>query len=141
MIMHVLINNEITNGFRMMKYAINHPWKFKFHRTAVLTGFLQFSAMFLIAMANYLVITISESVIDVAKDFTALVIISYFDDIFSTASLGSSKGADLVTKKYRKLFIAEVTTSNDAINPFDNEPLKQDEVHKRLKETHPKVDF
>ena len=83
MIMHVLINNEIKNGLNMMKFAVNHPWKFKNHRVAVLVGFLQFSAMFLIALANYMVITISYAVIDVAKDFTALIILAEFDDIFS----------------------------------------------------------
>ena len=40
MIMHITINMEIQNGFRMMKYALNHWWKFKYHRSAVLTGFL-----------------------------------------------------------------------------------------------------
>ena len=139
--MHVTINGEILNGLRMMKYAINHPWKFKYHRTAVITGFLQFTAMFLIAMANYMVITISEAVIDIAKDFTALLIIADFDDIFSTASQGSSKGADLVSGDYEEMFTIETTTSNDARKPFDNEPLAYDPVYEKMMETQPKADF
>ena len=80
--MHVITNMEMKNGMRMMKYSANHWWKFKFHRTAFLTGLFQFTALFIIAIINYLVITISTTVIDIAKDFTALLIIAEFDDIF-----------------------------------------------------------
>ena len=45
MIMHVQVNSEIMNGMVMMKYAVNHYWKFKYHRVAFLTGFLQVLAM------------------------------------------------------------------------------------------------
>ena len=39
--------------------------------------------MVLISLINYSVIAASESVLDVAKDFTALMIIAEFDDIFA----------------------------------------------------------
>ena len=39
MIMHIVTNEEMKNGMRMMKYASNHWWKFKYHRIAFLTGF------------------------------------------------------------------------------------------------------
>ena len=38
--------------------------------------------MVLISLINYAVIATSETVLDVAKDFTALIIIAEFDDIF-----------------------------------------------------------
>ena len=28
MVMHILINDEIYNGMKMIKYSVNHPWKF-----------------------------------------------------------------------------------------------------------------
>ena len=142
MIMHVLIDNEIKNGLTMMKYAINHHWKFRFHRVAVLIGFLQFSAMFLIALANYMVITISASVIDVAKDFTALIIISEFDDIFSKSS-GSSKANEIVTGDgaYDLCFKIETTTSLAATSPVTNVELEYDEVYEKMTETQPSVNF
>lgn len=139
-IMHVLINNEIKNGLTMMKFAINHPWKFKHHRIAVLAGFLQFSAMFLIALANYLVITISDTVIDVAKDFTALIIIAEFDDIFSSY-FSNSKGNDIATGDYERCFMRETTTSRDAVSPVQNIELEYDEVYERMVETNPHIDF
>lgn len=87
MIMHVQVNSEILNGLRMMKYSVNHWWKFKFHRVAFVTGFLQVGAMVCITIVNYFVVTMSDNVIDIAKDFTALMIIADFDDIFGTLSI------------------------------------------------------
>lgn len=84
MIMHVQVNEEIKNGMNMMKYSVNHWWKFKHHRVAFLTGLLQVIAMVAITLVNYLVITISTNVIDIAKDFTALMVIADFDDIFGS---------------------------------------------------------
>ena len=83
MIMHVIVNGEISSGLRMMKYAANHWWKFSNPRLAWLAGFLQAFALILIALINYFVVTISYEVLDVAKDFTALLIIAEFDDILA----------------------------------------------------------
>ena len=42
--------------------------------------------MLLITLINYAVITIEKSVIDVAKDFTALYVVAEFDNYFSFSS-------------------------------------------------------
>ena len=57
---------------------------------AFATGFLQVSAIVGISIINYSVIANSNSVLDIAKDFTALMIIAEFDDIFA-AGLESEK--------------------------------------------------
>ena len=82
MVMHVIINDEIFNGLKMIKYSVNHPWKFSSPAMAFATGFLQVIAMVLISLINYAVIAASGTVLDIAKDFTALMIIADFDDIF-----------------------------------------------------------
>ena len=70
--------------------------------------------MFLITVINYMVITISESVIDVAKDFTALMIIAEFDNIFGKLG-GKEKSIKILTDSaYESMFTIEVTTSKDA---------------------------
>ena len=115
----------------MMKFACNHPWKFRYHRVAVLVGFLQFSAMFLIALANYMVITISTDVITVAKDFTALIVISNFDDYFGKSG-GSSKANDIVTGKYELCFKIETTTSLNADSPVTNIEVEYDEAYENM---------
>ena len=78
----------------MIKYSVNHPWKFSNPKLAFTSGFLQVVAMVLISLINYAVIATSETVIDVAKDFTALMIIADFDDIFG-AGMESEKAKEV----------------------------------------------
>ena len=100
----------------MMKYAVNHRWKFDNYKLAFLPGFLQVIAMVVITLINFVVIMISTSIIDIAKDFTALMIISDFDNIF-----GQFEGSDELPKKilnddeYQELlFTVEKTSSKKA---------------------------
>jgi len=76
MVLHIIINDEIFNGLKTIKYSVNHPWKFSNPKMAFAAGFLQVIAMFVISGISFLVILTSGSVIDVAKDFTALEIIA-----------------------------------------------------------------
>ena len=60
-------------------------------------------------------VTISDNVLDVAKDFTALLIIADFDDILSTMInvYNSISEPSFAAKEYDMLLI-ETTTSKDA---------------------------
>ena len=40
MVMHIIMNDEIFNGMKMIKYSLNHPWKFSNPRLAFAAGFL-----------------------------------------------------------------------------------------------------
>ena len=88
MLLHISCNAEIVNGLKMMKFSVNHHWKFSNYRVAFMAGFAQVMVMFLITIINYMVISISDDVITVAKDFTALMIVADFDDIFGSLSNG-----------------------------------------------------
>lgn len=119
MIMHVVVSAEIQNGLKMMKYAANHWWKFSNPRLAWFSGFMQLMAMFFIAIINYFVITISNNVLDLALDFTALIVIAEFDDFMSVSSqiyaANSEIAADCVNEEeYEDLLTVEVTTSSEA---------------------------
>ena len=39
-VMHVLIQGEFTQAFTMMKFSVNHPWKFRNPELAFCTGLL-----------------------------------------------------------------------------------------------------
>lgn len=39
MILHISCNAEIVNGMKMMKYSVNHHWKFSNYRMAFMAGF------------------------------------------------------------------------------------------------------
>jgi len=66
-----------------MKYSLNHYWKFKNLSLAFLAGWLQVSSCFVIAIVNYVVILESYDILELAKDFVALIVIAQIDDMFA----------------------------------------------------------
>ena len=121
MIFHVIINDEIFNGMKMIKYSVNHPWKFSNPQMAFLAGFLQVTSMVLISVINYVAILISPTILEIAKNFTALLIISEFDDIFGTG-MRKEKAKEVCEDEdgiYGEIFIIETTTSHDARDEKD----------------------
>lgn len=68
---------------RMMKYATNHPWKFRSIYPAWLVGFTQFFMVISVEAINLIVLISNETVMDIIMNFLALVIIADFDDYFA----------------------------------------------------------
>ena len=96
LIMHIYVLDEIQNGMKMMKYAMNHWWKFKYPGYAYLAGFLQCIAMYFIVILNMVVVMNSVNIIEIVKDMFALAIISEFDDFFAYGT-GDSYARKLCT--------------------------------------------
>ena len=112
--MQMHLNSEVFQGMNMMKYAINHPWKFKNPTGAFWVGLLQVFSTALTAVVCYFVIVVSDSVLDLAKDFTALMIISEIDNQFAAISeetIAKDILADETKDIYKDLFKIEMTTS------------------------------
>lgn len=86
MFMQMSINHEINDALLMMKYALNHPWKFKYPELAFFTGFFQIVSAVSTTIICYFVIVSQTTILDLAKDFTALMIISDFDNQFAIFS-------------------------------------------------------
>ena len=86
MLMQMMVNLEMQNGLKIVKYALNHYWKFKSPKSALAAGLMQFGASFVTSLVNYAVIVQSETVMELAKDFTALLVIAYFDNMFASSS-------------------------------------------------------
>ena len=78
------------------------------------------SAMLCVAIVNYFVITISDNVLDLAKDFTALLVIGDFDDMLSTKTTTYATHTEIAadvydnSDDYEAMFKIEVTTSASA---------------------------
>ena len=70
------LNGEMHNGMEIMKYATNHSWKFRKYKSAFVAGFLQASSAMIITLVNYAVILQSDNALDLAKDYTALMVIA-----------------------------------------------------------------
>ena len=76
MVMHMGCSNKINEALRMMKYVTNHQWKFISPNIAYFASVAEVIAIVFIALTNYVVITETSDIMELAKDFTALTIIS-----------------------------------------------------------------
>ena len=134
--MQMHLNSEVFQGMNMMKYAINHPWKFKNPTGAFWVGLLQVFSTALTAVVCYFVIVVSDSVLDLAKDFTALMIISEIDNQFAAISeetIAKDILADETKDIYKDLFKIETTTSK-AAREYGNAYLDKDEAWDLIKD-------
>ena len=122
------------NGLKIVKYALNHYWKFKGPKSAIAAGLMQFAATLFTSFVNYAVIVQSSTVMDLAKDFTALLVISQFDNWFASQSREAILVDILESQKeaYEELFNVEVTTSVDA-GGKKNATLRDDPIFESIK--------
>ena len=81
--MHIAMMTELKEGLSKMKYCLNHHWRFELLTIAFFVGFFQAWMVVFVTLLNYYVIIgDSFSVIDVTKDFIAMMIIADFDNMF-----------------------------------------------------------
>ena len=81
--MHILMQNEFMQGLVMMKYSVNHPWKFRSVLTAFGAGFMQTSISFIIELANvYILLANGLTQFDIVANFIIMLIIAEFDNYF-----------------------------------------------------------
>ena len=116
--MHVAMTNELKEGMAKMKYSLNHYWRFYNYKIAFTTGLLQTMTIVLITILNYYVIIAkSYTVIDIAKDFIALMVISDFDNFFYDEHSKNEHSKKFIIEKddtFAELFNVQTTTSRDA---------------------------
>jgi hypothetical protein len=74
--LHLSLNDEVENAFRMMKYSMNHPWKFDSWYTAFRCGLYQFIIVISVEFVCMMVLIIQESVLDVIMNFLALTVLT-----------------------------------------------------------------
>ena len=113
-VLHVSLSGELTQGMTMMKYAVNHHWKFVDYRMAYFTGFLQTSVVVAVELVNFVALITNTTVLDIVMNFLALVVIADFDDFFFSA-VKDSELLDVITEdSYANFLIYQTTTSWDA---------------------------
>jgi hypothetical protein len=131
----MVINAEVANALAMMKYVLNHQWKFEYPTLGFIAGFAQMFSAILTAFISYNVIITAETVLELAKDFTALMIIAEIDNQFAEVSkeIIAKDAIEDQDGTYADLFKTETTSSKDA-HGIGNEPLKECEIHNLLNE-------
>ena len=80
---HVIMQEGLTQGYMMMKYAVNHHWKFLDYRLAFFTGFLSVTISMLIEVATfYMLLFASPEFFDVLEKFAVVILIADFGSVF-----------------------------------------------------------
>ena len=80
--MQMNINYEAANAMKMMKYAMNHPWKFRSWGQAYWVGLFQTTVLNTCEFVNLVLLTTNHSMLDIIMNFLAIVVITEFDDAF-----------------------------------------------------------
>lgn len=80
--LHISLVDETMQGFKLMKYANNHHWKFRSWASAYGIGLIQMLVVVVVEVVNLAVLQTNQTIMDIIMNFLALVIIADFDDYF-----------------------------------------------------------
>ena len=110
-ILHLSCVDEVNAGLNMMKYAVNHSYKFNSFWFAFLSGMFQYTQCLCVELANIGVICAATDTISIVFNFIALAIIIDFDDyVFGSLKNESFKG--LIERDFTKnVLVINHTTS------------------------------
>ena len=126
-VMHILIQPEFEQSLMIMKYSINHSWKFQSYTLAFMTGFLQLSISCVIELANiYVMMFESTSQFDIIGNFVVMLVVADFDTFFYAARSTDVITSLLQDERYSSIFTWETTTSYDASARIPENKLKKE---------------
>ena len=80
--LHLTIVDGLSESFRMMKFAMNHHWRFKNWVAAFFVGFLEMVVLFLVESINIVILLQNNTILDIIMNFLAILIISEFGSYF-----------------------------------------------------------
>ena len=112
--MHIKLAPELNQAMNIMKYSVNHSWKFDYYRIAFFAGFLQAIMVISVEVINFVNLLLTNQILEIVMNFLALVIIAEFDDFFYEVYPNEDLKALIKKKMYRHLLIIQTTTSKDA---------------------------
>ena len=70
----------------MMKFAMNHPYKFDNYFSAFVVGFFQVMAIASIELVNFAILLTNDNALETIMNFLALVILAEFSEKFFEAA-------------------------------------------------------
>ena len=99
----------------MMKFSVNHQWKFRNLGMAFFAGFLQMSIACIIEISNiYIVLVNGETQFDIIANFIIMLVIADFDNYFYAVRNPDSINLLISDEYYSGILTWETTTSYDA---------------------------
>lgn len=107
--------DQITGGCEMMKFAVNHPYKFNSPTLAFLTGALQFISILSIEVASIGVICAAIDTIDMIFNFIALAILADFG-VYVFSSMKNESFQEMIEEEFCKdVLVIKHTTSKKCL--------------------------
>ena len=74
--LHINLTSEIKQGFRFMKFALSHPYKFKDWTKAYIIGLTQTLVVIAVETINFAVMSTDHTIMNIIMNFLALVVIT-----------------------------------------------------------------
>lgn len=100
---------------RLMKYALNHPWKFVSYKMAFFSGFLHTSATIIVECSTfYILMFASYDIFDILANYAIVLVIADFGKNFSSIERGDRVKAIMNEEKFESILNWEVTSSSSA---------------------------
>ena len=113
----------------MMKYAVNHPWKFRDYKLAWFAGFMLVSVSILIEIVTFFVLLFdTDAIFDVLGNYAIVLVIADFGSNFYALELDKKNKEIITSEKYEELLVWEVTTSTSAENDDPENKLEDENV-------------
>ena len=103
--MHIKLAPELQQAMNMMKYSINHSWKFDNFRIAFLSGFLQGFMVVSVEVINFINLLLRNQVMVIVMSFLSLVIVANFDDFFYSVFKNEDLKAIVQNKIYKDFLL------------------------------------
>ena len=125
---HILLQEDMQGGLALMKYALNHPWKFVSYARAFFAGFIQVAVVIIVELTTfYILVFASDHVFDILANYAIVLVIADFSKNFASIE-GGGRVKKLMEEKFEKIFTWEVTTSSSAIDKIKANELKPEDI-------------
>ena len=138
--MHATLLPEFRQALDLMKYSLNHWWKFQNYHVAFILGLCQLLITIAIEFANaYVVLMTSQTIFDILANFVVLLAIAEFDNIFMQLRPKDHINTRLTDDNYKQMLKWETTTSWEAAAKTkhfelpEERVLRESEKHERPK--------
>ena len=126
---HLLLQEDLQQGIRIMKYSLNHQWKFRSFRQAFFVGLCQAMMAIVVETATCLVLLFqSHSLFHVLANYIIVIVISEFDENFYSINSDARNKRKITDEKYEELRKIEVTTSWSADHKVEGNRLELEDI-------------
>ena len=83
MVVHILLQLRMIPGMQMMKFAVNHPWKFYSYKMAFLVGLMQVTVTVIVELSIFYIELFGiEDMFSLMENYFIIIVIVDFSSNF-----------------------------------------------------------